>query len=71
MVLLHSVLGSRKLAFGKSQDGEGGALLGKWTRAGFLNSLVGHSRRRMLGCEPQKNKWHELVREDVGMEKNG
>lgn len=38
--------------------------------AGYLNSLVGQDTR-VLGCEPQKNKWYELVREDAGTEKNG
>lgn len=38
--------------------------------AGYLNSPTGQGTR-VPGCEPQKNKWYELVREDTEMEKNG
>lgn len=65
----------RKLAFGKSQDGEGGVLLGKWIcapdNAGCLSSLVGQDTR-VLGCEPRRTRgMNELVREDAGTEKSG
>lgn len=39
-------------------------------RCRLSDFLVGQGIRR-LGCEPQKTKWHELVREDVGMRKSG
>lgn len=55
---------ARKVASGRSWDGESGVLLGEyghWTVAGLANSLEGQ-RVKMLGCEPQKNKWYALVR---------
>lgn len=64
------MLGSRRLAFGKSQDGEGDVLLGTRTEAldqCRLSEFPGGAGARMPGCEPQKNKWQEPVREHAGV----